>query len=83
MTRIPQSQNTEKAILALALNHNEQTAHIMESLAPQDFHAERNNLIFRALKKLHEAEKPASLVTLTDYLKLNGLLEKCGGTNYL
>ncbi len=55
----------------------------LESLKPADFYSEAHRLTFQKMIELSEKSRPAELVTLSEDLSKEGLLEKAGGAAYL
>ena len=56
---------------------------IVEILKPEDFYKEAHGVIYSAMLDLFERNEPHDLVTIHNYLKSKGLLEKAGGVSYL
>lgn len=52
-------------------------------LKPEVFYNMANMTIFKALKQLYEEDKKPDLTILTDYLRVNSLLETVGGLDYI
>jgi replicative DNA helicase len=62
---------------------NEVVYSVMEILGPEAFYQEGHRIIFNAMLNLNERGEPIDLVTLTNRLRSDGLLEKIGGAAYL
>ncbi|MBI2641378.1 replicative DNA helicase [Candidatus Roizmanbacteria bacterium] len=58
-------------------------AQITQFLKPEYFYIFEHNLVFSAMLKLYEQQRPIDVVTLTDKLKEDGNLQKIGGKAYL
>jgi len=52
-------------------------------LKPEVFYKIAHTVIYSALKVLYEDDKKPDLVILTDYLRINGLLDDIGGVDYI
>lgn len=52
-------------------------------LTHEVFYNNANSVIYKSLKILYEDDKKPDLIILTDYLRVNGLLDEIGGLNYL
>jgi replicative DNA helicase len=79
----PQNLEAERAVLGAVLLDNEVVYSVMEILGPEAFYQEGHRIIFNAMLNLNERGEPNDLVTLTNRLRSDGLLEKIGGAAYL
>lgn len=79
----PQNLDAEKSMLGAILIDEETLADISEHVKPQDFYDKRHGLIYDAVMRLYEKNKPVDLLTLTDELKRKHQLEEIGGSAYL
>jgi replicative DNA helicase len=79
----PQNLEAERAVLGAVLLDNEVVYSVMEILGPEAFYQEGHRIIFNAMLNLNERGEPIDLVTLTNRLRSDGLLEKIGGAAYL
>ncbi|TNF47075.1 replicative DNA helicase [bacterium] len=79
----PQNLEAERAVLGAVLLDNEVVYSVMEILDPEAFYQEGHRIIFNAMLNLNERGEPIDLVTLTNRLRSDGLLEKIGGAAYL
>lgn len=70
------TRKTEKIALGNALRHG-------TSLNLEDFRFPPHPEICLAILAVRETNQPVGLRTVSDWLRLNGLLEKVGGTLYL
>jgi replicative DNA helicase len=80
-TQLPYSEQVEKAVLgSLFLEASLlPDAHLEES----DFYSERHRTIYRALKRLADADKPIDPLTVRAALEDTDELEAAGGVAYL
>jgi replicative DNA helicase len=59
------------------------TDRALQIVTPGDFYREAHRQIFAAIRTVHEADRPADLVTVAAELRRRGLLEAVGGGEYL
>ncbi len=79
----PQAVDLEEALLGALMLEKEPLANVIELLKPDSFYKESNQKIFGAVQALFQASQPVDLLTVNNYLKSTGDLEKAGGTSYL
>lgn len=79
----PQNVDAEMSLLGAVLIDEETLADITEHVKPHDFYDRRHGIIFDAVMRLFEKNKPVDLLTLTDELKRKGELDEVGGSAYL
>ncbi|MEN9958048.1 MAG: helicase [Bacteroidota bacterium] len=79
----PQAVDLEEALLGALMLEKEPLANVIELLRPASFYKEGHQLIFEAIQGLFQASQPVDLLTVNNFLKQNGSLEKAGGTSYL
>jgi replicative DNA helicase len=75
----------EMAILSCCL-HSEEHVTVAEAGLPtsgQVFRLSKNQIIWEAIKELHQLGIPIDLFSMTKHLKEKGLLDKAGGLEYL
>ena len=75
----PHNIEAEEAVLGSLLIDVDAMLTVGQFLKPDDFYIERNGWIYEAIKSLHDNQKPADLVTLSDILKKSGRLQDIGG----
>lgn len=80
---LPHNLEAERALLGSILLDNAALNVALESLKPADFYSEAHRLTFQKMIELTEKSRPAELVTLSEDLSREGLLEKAGGAAYL
>ncbi len=84
MRRVPpQNIEAEKSVIGAILLDNKVLDQILDFLKPEDFYKNSHKTIFRAFINLYNQNEPIDILTLTDYLKSNKLLEEIGGASYL
>jgi len=79
----PQNIEAEESILASCLISPKDCEEIVELLKPEHFYKTAHRDIFSAIVSLYNDKIPVDSVTLTDRLKSDGNLEKCGGATYI
>lgn len=79
----PQNVDAEMSLLGAVLIDEETLADITEHVKPHDFYDKRHAVIYDAILRLYEKNKPVDLLTLTDELKRKKELDEIGGSAYL
>jgi replicative DNA helicase len=79
----PQSIELEKCILASALLDEDVHEDVISDIKDMYFFDKRNEIIFRALRKMEEEHKPLDHNLLIEQLKSMGQYEQAGGEAYL
>jgi replicative DNA helicase len=79
----PHDIDAEQSVLGAMLLDREAVNRVARFLNARDFYLEAHKSIFEAMMELDESGRPADLVTVTDFLRRKGLLEKVGGATYL
>ncbi|MBI4693337.1 MAG: replicative DNA helicase [Gammaproteobacteria bacterium] len=79
----PHSVEAEQSVLGGLMLDNEAWLQISEKLTDQDFYRRDHASIFRGVEALANAGKPYDIVTLAEWLEMNGQLAAAGGLQYL
>jgi len=79
----PQNIEAEQSVLGGILIENNALNRVLEILTYEDFYRNAHQRIFDALVDLSEKNEPADLITLTNRLKSQNLLDEVGGPSYL
>jgi replicative DNA helicase len=79
----PHSRSAEEAVLASVLINPESYYDLVQVLQTDDFFIRRNGMIWEGFVQLTEQKTPIDLLTITDYLERNNLLQDVGGLPYL
>ena len=79
----PQNVEAEQTILAGVLINNDALNQIVDVLSPEDFYREGHSHLFEGMIELYNNNEPIDLITLPQFLRGKGLLEKAGGMDYL
>ena len=80
---IPNAQDAEAAIISAMFNNHEVIQDVVQVLNENDFYKTENAVLFRAIIELDESGQNVDLVTLSEKLHKDNLLEKAGGAFYL
>lgn len=79
----PQNVDAEMSLLGAILIDEEVLADVSEHVKPRDFYDKRHGMVFDAIMRLYEKNKPVDLLTLTDELKRKSEIDEVGGSAYL
>jgi len=80
----PQNLEAEESILSACLLYpNESLEIVSEILKPDHFYRTAHQKIFKTILYLYNNKMPVDLVTLSNRLKQDGILEEIGGGTYL
>ena len=83
MGNMPHSLEAEQAILGCLLLDTKIQVEVAAFLQEEDFYAESHKYIFAAMQEIIKNNIPVDLVTLTDMLEKQGVLEQAGGIAYI
>ena len=75
----PQAVEVEKAVLGALMIDKDAYVEVCELLRPESFYEPRNQKVYEAIQQLNMDEKPVDMLTVTDQLTRNGVLEEVGG----
>ena len=81
--RFDEIRNAERKILGEILCNPELINRVKARLAPDDFQTEKQRTIYGAMLNLHERNAPIDELTLWEYLRETGELDKAGGSSNL
>ncbi|MCI4624750.1 MAG: replicative DNA helicase [Candidatus Magnetoovum sp. WYHC-5] len=79
----PQSVEAEQFVLGAILLDNEALYKAIDVLVLEDFYKDAHKRIYGAMVRLFDKSEPIDIVTLSEYLKSTGEIEKVGGVSYL
>ncbi|MCX5703005.1 MAG: replicative DNA helicase [Candidatus Omnitrophica bacterium] len=79
----PQNLEAEMAVLGSMLLDQDAISVACESLSRDSFYKDTHAKIFEAMLDLYNANKAVDLITLTNELKKNGILDEVGGASFL
>ncbi len=79
----PQSIEAEQSVIGAILLDNEALSKAIEIMKADDFYSGSHQHIYQGILELFEKNEPADLITLTEQLKKNQVLDQIGGASYL
>lgn len=79
----PQNTEAEASLLGALLIDSDAIVKIADQLTPGDFYDPKHQHIYEAAKQLYDKHSPIDVLTLSDQLKSNDMLEEVGGAAYL
>lgn len=79
----PQNPEAEASLLGAILIDGDAIVKIADIISAEDFYEDRHRHIYGAAKHLYDQHSPIDVLTLSDQLKNNGLLDMVGGASYL
>ena len=79
----PHNLDAEASLLGAILIDVDAIVRIADKIGSNDFYDERHQRIYEAMQKLYEKHSPIDVLTLSNQLKDNGLLDTVGGAAYL
>lgn len=79
----PQNLEAEQSVLAAMLIEREAILRASEILTSEDFYRDAHGAIFQTMMALFERGEPVDLITVSDELRVRGLLDQIGGLTYL
>ena len=79
----PQAVEFEEAVLGALMIDDNAVTEVLSILKPEMFYVEANQHIFSAIRKLFSASQAIDVLTVTNQLKKDKLLEVSGGASYV
>lgn len=79
----PQSIEAEQSVLGGLMLDNNAWDKIADAITEEDFYRRDHRLIFRAVAALAARTEPFDVITLSEWLNTQGLLDDAGGLAYL
>ncbi len=79
----PQNTDAEASLLGSILIDSDAIVKIADNVSAEDFYDPKHQRIYESVIKLYEKHSPIDVLTLSDQLKADGLLEFIGGSAYL
>ena len=79
----PQSSEAEETVLGGILLDNKNLNVVLSIISPEDFYKDANRKIIEKIVSLIDKGKPVDIVTLSEELQKEGILEEMGGASYL
>ncbi len=79
----PNNIEAEKAVLGSMLTKKTAVDDAIEILKGDDFYREAHRIVFNTMKVLHHDDIPVDIVTLSEQLAKDNMLEKAGGPGFI
>ncbi len=79
----PQNLEAEQSVLGGILLDNSAINKALEILAEEDFYRESHRKIFKGMIALSDKSEPIDIITLTETLEKQNVLEEVGGATYI
>ncbi len=79
----PQSIDAETSLLGSLIIDSGSFIKIADAIAANDFYDAKHQIIFTAMRTLHDKRSPIDILTLSEQLKSSGKLDSIGGASYL
>jgi replicative DNA helicase len=79
----PQNLEAEASLLGAILIDADAIVRVADTVTAADFYDERHRHIYESIQKLYEKHSPIDVLTLSNRLKEDGLLDTVGGAAYL
>ncbi|MBN2274107.1 MAG: replicative DNA helicase [Bacteroidales bacterium] len=79
----PQAVDLEEAVLGAVMLEKDAILEIIDILTPDSFYKEEHQKIFQAVINLSSSNKAIDILTVTEELKKNKVLEEVGGPLYI
>jgi len=83
LVRLPHEPEAERAVLAAVMLEPTALLQVTERLAEEEFYQESHRLVYRTCLNLQERGQAVDLLTVTNHLREQGLLERVGGASWL
>ncbi len=79
----PQAVELEEAVLGALLLERDALTSVIDILRPEIFYKEAHQKIFKAISMLFADTEPIDILTVTNKLKIMGILDEVGGPYYI
>jgi replicative DNA helicase len=79
----PQNLEAERACIGSMLLDKEAIEVAIDILNEEDFYSEQHRIIYKSLIELYGRSTPVDIVTLTDFLRSSGDIDRVGGVGYV
>ncbi len=79
----PRSEEAEMAVLGSMLLEEDAISQAIELLNPNVFYKDSHKKIFSTISDIYSENKPVDLITITEALKVQGVLDEIGGASYI
>lgn len=82
-TELPSSVDMEASVLGAVIIDADAIVKIADIVRNVDFYDDRHRLIYEACLRLYEQQTPIDILTLSEELRTEGVLQEVGGSAYL
>ena len=79
----PRDTEIESAVLGALMLEKDAYTTVCDLLKPESFYDPKNQVIYAAVQQLGASQQPIDMLTVTEKLRSNGVLEKVGGPLYI
>jgi len=79
----PQAPELEEAVLGALMIEQDAYPKIADLLKPASFYDHRHQLIYTAVAELVQNQRPIDLLTVSEQLRTDGVLDEAGGAQYV
>ena len=79
----PQAVDLEEAVLGAMMLERDAVNVAIDILQPESFYKESHQKIFSVIQELFQSSEPIDILTITNRLRKNGVLELVGGPYYI
>jgi len=79
----PQAVDVEEIVLGILLLEHASYYRVSNQLNPDIFYRNQNQVIYNAIKEVHDSGKNCNIISVTKQLKSTGFLELTGGAFYV
>lgn len=79
----PQATDMEEAVLGALMLEKDALTDVVDVLKPESFYVEKHQVIYNAIMMLFQMSEPIDILTITNYLRKTGDLQKAGGATYI
>ncbi len=80
---MPSNTDIEASVLGAVLIDDDAIVKIADIIRPIDFYDDRHRQIYEACLRLYEQQTPIDIITLSEELRTEGVLQEIGGSSYL
>ncbi len=80
---LPYNLEAEQSIVACVLFDNDTISTAAAILTPEDFYSDQYRIIYNAMIYLYSKNMPIDIITLSDRLRNQGMLDSLGGIDFL
>ncbi len=80
---LPSSTDIEASVLGAVLIDPDAIVKVADVIRPIDFYDDRHRQIYEACLRLYEQQTPIDILTLSEELRTEGVLQEVGGSSYL